>query len=529
MTEAKVDKYGNPTEAQLVYCGTAPYQLFFRDRGYSLRYGDVTPSLPFYEVTRLLKSGFFSAAQDTWTRIIAAQHYSDYSAIDGLLNGQRVFIIGGGPSLKNIDLSMLDNEFTLACNHSAKYYKKAKACIFVDSAFAKNEKQFLHEYKGMVFASYKCVDHLPKRPNTYIFPLNNSRPGAVYSEGLFSSRLTGLAAINLALLLGASEIFLLGFDMRYLGKDHHWYGAPTPQHETYKEEVFRKKIDMFNAYEPWRDIITNCSEISGIDIFPKTSLDKVLGRPKKVQTGNIDKGRIANKRKVAVSVSNTFPVSNPQKLAQVNGMLEGKRVFVLGSGPSLKGFDLSLLDNEETIAVNHTLEHYPNAKHHLFGDPRVLGYVAEIYKKYRGNIFSSHHANLGDWEKTNDRVIVFAKNAQGPTNQIEDGLFSEFNSGMEAVNLALVMGAAQIYLLGIDFCAHNGEYYFYGRPKWFTNTIEQVDSLLEKRTPYWDAFAPYRDRIFNCSRISRIKVFDYRSIDEVLNGRFETALVGKAV
>lgn len=515
--EIKKDKDGNPVEAQLVYSGQAPYQLFFGDRGYSLQTGDLTPLLPFHECMRLLRSGFFSAAGDTWTRIIASQHYSDYSHIDGLLNGQRVFIIGGGPSLKGYDLSALDNEFTICCNHSAKYYNGAKACVFVDSAFAKNEKQFLHDYKGMVFASYKCADYLPKRENTYVFPLNNSKPGATFGEGLFNGRLTGLAAINLALLLGAAEIYLLGFDMQYQGKDHHWYGSPTPQHENYREEVFHKKVSMFGAYSPWKDIIINCSESSRIDAFPKMRLEKVLGRPKKIQSGPVPKNRIKEQR--AKVSSNIFPVSSPEKLARINGMLKGQRVFVLGSGPSLRGFDLSKLDGENTIAVNHTLEHYRKAKFHLFGDPSVLGYVAEIYKKYSGMVFASWHANLGDWEKTNDKVVVFAKNAVGPTVRIEDGLYSDFNSGMEAVNLALVMGASEIYLLGIDFCANNGEYYFYGRPKWFTNTVDQVDSLLKRRVQFWDLFSPYKDRIFNCSQISRIEVFEHRNIEEVLSGK----------
>jgi len=277
---------------------------------------------------------------------------------------------------------------------------------------------------------------------------------------------------------------------------------------------------MFDAYRPFDDRIFNCSSSSAITHFQYRSIESVLSK-KMVhsRTGNVHstefvKGRI---NRETHSSSPVYPTSTMDKLEKINGMLDGKRVFVIGSGPSLKGFDFSLLKDEETIAVNHTIEHYKDCKYHLFGDPRVYDYIKDIYKDYKGMIFASHHADLEKIERENDRMIVFSKNWKRVTEKLEDGLYSDFNSGMEAVNLALVMGAKEIYLLGLDFCSHEGEYYFYGRPKWYTQNVDGVDSLLKKRVQFWDNFKPYADRIFNCSSISRIKVFPYKSIEEALN------------
>jgi uncharacterized Rossmann fold enzyme len=312
--------------------------------------------------------------------------------------------------------------------------------------------------------------------------------------------------------------------MNYQNGEHHWYGSAHPNQDKYEESNFTKKIKMFDVYSPYSGQLFNCSKTSALTQFEHRDIEEVLkhrGIFHKVEPTPVVNTALRNRINVGTySSCPVYPTSSIDKLSKVNGMLDGKRVFVLGSGPSLIGFDFNRLDNEETIAVNHTIEHYQKCKHHLFGDSRVYDYVKHIYDNgYKGNIFASHHADLAKLEEKDDRMFVFAKNWNRVTDCIEDGLYSDFNSGMEAVNLALVMGAKEIYLLGLDFCANNGEYYFYGRPKWYTQSVEAVDKLMDSRVQYWEKFAPYHDRIFNCSTISRIKVFQYRDIKEVLNDK----------
>lgn len=501
--------------AKVVYTGNPPYQFFWKNKGYVLRTGEETPvELPIYECERLMRTGFFAASEGVWREIMSQGKNPDPAKLENSLVGRRVFIIGGGPSLKGFDLSKLDDEYTIAINHSFDYYPKAKMVLFVDTAYADFAKDQLKNYEGVILASFRCQDRLPKKQNIFIFPQNNSKPGKNIGEGLYTGKLSALCAINAALVMGASEIYLLGFDMNYRGKDHHWYGTAVANQDSYDVENLTKKIPLFDAFKPWADRIFNCSKSSSIKIFAYADLNEVLKNK-----GLVTKQSLPFSASLNTAVNSsipTYPTSIPSKLQKINGMLKGKRVFVVGSGPSLKGFDLSRLDNEETIAVNHTLEHYSKAKYHLFGDPRVYDYVKPIYEKYKGLIFASYHANVSGEEKKNPNMFVFAKNWNYVTENIEDGLYSDFSSGMEAVNLALVMGAEKIYLLGMDFCANDGEYYFYGKPDWMTTPVEKCDKLFNKRVQYWDKFGAFRDRIFNCSKISRIKTFPVVDINEVL-------------
>ncbi len=502
--------------ARVVYTGVNPYQLFWKDRGYVLRSGQTSPELPIHECSRLMRTGFFAAGEGVWTEIMSDGKSPDPARLEGILTGRRVFLIGGGPSLKGFDLTRLDNEFTIAINHSFDFYPQARAVLFVDGSYAEMARDRLAKYEGLIFASFRCQDILPRRRNLYVFPQNNTRPGSTISEGLFTGKLSALCALNLALIMGASEIYLLGYDLNYQNGEHHWYGTAAANQEAYAEDRFKAKIPLFDTYKPWADRIFNCSATSAIKVFRYKDLDTVLKTD--VVEGRSVPFKVTAARFTQSSIP-VYPTSAPGKLQTVNGLLRGKRVFVLGSGPSLKGFDLSRLDGEETIAVNHTLEHYPKSRYHLFGDPRVYDYVKPIYDAgYPGLVFASHHANIREWERGNDRVFVFAKNWNRVTDNLEHGLFSDFSSGMEAVNLALVMGAPEIYLLGMDFCASDGDYYFYGRPKWMLQTVDRCEKLLARRVHHWDKFTAYRDRIFNCSAISKIKVFDYRDINEVLNG-----------
>lgn len=508
----------NENMSTLIFTNEGYYQLFWKNRGYILKPGDHTPPLPMHEVKRLLNTGFFAATAEAWN--VITKKGSDASQVEGILSARRVFLLGGGPSAANHDLSLLKDEYVIAINHSFDYYPNANAVLFVDTLYAKLVKEKLKTYEGFVFASFRCQDELGdiKKKTIFYFPQNNTRPGRSLGEGLYTGRLSGLCAINLALIMGAAEIYLLGYDMNYQDGKHHWYGTAHENQEKYSEDNFKRKIKYFDIYKSYSDRIFNCSKESALTQFSYMDFRNVVGR-KSIQSVTKPKHFESIINKKVHSNTPIYPVSSIDKLSRINGMLKGKRVFVIGSGPSLKGFDLSRLDNEETIAVNHTLEHYAKAKHFLFGDPRVYGYVRHILDGgYKGNVFGSYHADLGPYESENDNVYVFAKNWSRVTDQIEDGLYSDFNSGMEAVNLALIMGASEIYLLGIDFCADGEDYYFYGRPKWFTQKVDAVDSLLGKRVQYWDKFSAYKDRIFNCSKISKVKVFEYRDIEEVLGG-----------
>lgn len=157
--------------------------------------------------------------------------------------GQDVFIIGGGPSLCGFDWSLLIDEKTIGCNNAFRLGPEVcDICVFCD-------RQFI--FSGPNKPRKGFYDELAKFPNPVV---TNDNQLATRSEPWlkFMPRLvkgfsatpdalcyncsTGAAAVNLAALLGAAKIYLLGFDMQmdeYGKPNYHEYIIDKPQQEVY--------------------------------------------------------------------------------------------------------------------------------------------------------------------------------------------------------------------------------------------------------------------------------------------------------
>lgn len=87
---------------------------------------------------------------------------------------------------------------------------------------------------------------------------------------------SGYQAINLAVLLGAARILLLGYDMKPDGDRHHFFGA----HPTGNKPVYRDFLPHFQTLvEPLRELgvsVINCTPASAIECFEKMPLSEAL-------------------------------------------------------------------------------------------------------------------------------------------------------------------------------------------------------------------------------------------------------------
>lgn len=95
-------------------------------------------------------------------------------------------------------------------------------------------------------------------------------------DTLATGRHSGYSAINLAVLLGAARVLLLGYDMRHVGGKHHFFGGhPTGMVPDYREwpKNFRTLIEPLKAFGV---SVINCTPGSAIDAFPTMSLSEAL-------------------------------------------------------------------------------------------------------------------------------------------------------------------------------------------------------------------------------------------------------------
>lgn len=142
--------------------------------------------------------------------------------------GQRVFIIGNGPSLNKTDLSLLKDEVTIGCNGLFLIYDKMGFLptyyTVEDTLVAEDRADVINRMHGTtkVFPSDLKYCLMPDEDTVYI---NFIRPGyknfPQFSEEFASHVYWGgtvtFLNIQLAWYLGSREVYLVGVDHSYQG------------------------------------------------------------------------------------------------------------------------------------------------------------------------------------------------------------------------------------------------------------------------------------------------------------------------
>ena len=115
-------------------------------------------------------------------------------------------------------------------------------------------------------------------------------------------------------------------------------------------------------------------------------------KPQQIVKKRIPATVIPSNRRVTISRG----VNNkPSIYAHVKPIWLDETVFIIGGGPSLKGFNWSLLAGKKTIAINRAIQFYPKADALYFTDGRVYSW----YKK--GNFTWNFYSLLAKFKLGN--------------------------------------------------------------------------------------------------------------------------------
>ena len=195
--------------------------------------------------------------------------------------GEDCYIIGGGPSLKTFDWELLRGRNTIGCNSSFLLgVDFCEVCVFGDAKFWRAHSERLKYYGGLVVTNLPALASEETPPWVKVM---KRRARGLHTDALGWNANTGALAINLALLLGASRIFLLGFDMK-LGEEGevNWYEQhlDKPNPRSYKR--FTKgfgwvAMDLRRKF-PDRQVF-NVTDDSDLKRFPLVGLDYHFGVP----------------------------------------------------------------------------------------------------------------------------------------------------------------------------------------------------------------------------------------------------------
>lgn len=200
--------------------------------------------------------------------------------------GQECFIIGGGDSLRGFDWELLKGKLTIGCNDA--YIVNPTICVFGDA-----KEQWMQKHSSGLgryvanggFALTNQPRLVQRNPYSWLHTIGR-RGSGLHKDALGWNNNTGALAINLALVLGAKKIYLLGYDLGIVpGGKANWYSdvVKPPNHA-----LFAKFTRGFGQVEKDRKIlfpnceVVNVSDVSKLEVFPKVGFKQFWKERNKV-------------------------------------------------------------------------------------------------------------------------------------------------------------------------------------------------------------------------------------------------------
>lgn len=199
------------------------------------------------------------------------------SKVEPIWQGETVYIIGGGPSLKDFMWDGLRGKKSIAINKAFYTYPNADVLYWTDGRFYNWYKEDIDKFKGLKYTITPAYPGISQDINV----LKRGQKLGLEKEKdtLSHGNNGGYAAINLAFHLGAKRIILLGYDMGNDGTKSHFHeGYPThPTGEQVYKSQFIPAIESLAPLLKNAGIeIYNASMVSKLTAFPKISFEKAL-------------------------------------------------------------------------------------------------------------------------------------------------------------------------------------------------------------------------------------------------------------
>jgi len=180
-----------------------------------------------------------------------------------------VYVIGGGPSLKHFDWSRLRGQHVIAVNAAFKFVPWAEILFFSDWKFFQwhCESDDWRNFRGakVTTCSAGPTPGCARWTVTYRAPLSDV-------DGQLAGECSGARALNLAYLLGYTDIRLLGYDMRPTGNFHDLHRRDGCAQNHY-ESHFIPSITKMGEELTRRGIkVTNYCPNSALTVFPRVDI-----------------------------------------------------------------------------------------------------------------------------------------------------------------------------------------------------------------------------------------------------------------
>lgn len=197
-------------------------------------------------------------------------HYNGpWWKVPKIWEGERCYILGGGPSLADVDVTRLRGQHVIAVNNAFKLGDWIEFMFYGHCGFGVWHGAALRQFTGRKLTTCVYREQLEFTP--LVIRYSRKFGLSIEPNRLFWNRSSGACAVNLATLLGATEIVLLGYDMRRINGQNNWHN----DHPVTEEN----KPDPYDSFlEPWPNIARGAKAI-GVTIINATPNSNLTSFP----------------------------------------------------------------------------------------------------------------------------------------------------------------------------------------------------------------------------------------------------------
>lgn len=199
------------------------------------------------------------------------------------LSGRKVFIIGGGPSVKTQNLQPLIHENVICLNTAYELFSNPVALYWADENWAAKhfDKLEQHQCKLRFHSKFHVSDQYLKKDelafaNATILKRTGDY-GIDFNIDCVRGNNSGAQILNLLLNIKVKEIVLLGYDMKLSNGKSHWHGGHGLP---IRPDVYHSFIESINSMAPFFKSanidVYNTNFNSDLQCFKKVPLEKCL-------------------------------------------------------------------------------------------------------------------------------------------------------------------------------------------------------------------------------------------------------------
>lgn len=204
--------------------------------------------------------------------------------------GQRCFIIGGSPSLKQLDLSKLNNEYTFCVNKGYKLaeygLKHSTYYVISDGNLVEKDRvmdDFPAEFCNQFFigASLNFPDN---KFNTTYFNYSYLLRKDLLDDFIFFPTPTVINnALQAAYYMGFDKIYIIGVDLDYSKITGHAYQESESERQRLIEESVKNEAKMRQSMQKITNFLKsqnrevyNASPAGAVDFIPRVKYEELF-------------------------------------------------------------------------------------------------------------------------------------------------------------------------------------------------------------------------------------------------------------